>query len=124
MFNNMIKIKSSEYSTICETVKIKGTINNPSMFLEVKGSIKGAVRVKILVIKETGSITGSIEAELLMVNGQFDGKASVSEITIGSKGIVKGDIEFSNNFINEDGAKIDAEIRKKIKLNWNMIQYI
>ena len=116
MLNNMIKIKNSEYSTISETVKLKGTINNPSMFLEVKGSIKGTVRVKTLIINETGSISGSVEAELLMINGKFDGKASISEITIGPKGIVKGDVEFSNNFINEDGAKIDAQIRKKIKL--------
>ena len=112
MFNNMIKIKSSEYSTIGETVKIKGTINNPSTFLEVKGSIKGAVRVKILVIKETGSITGSIEAELLVINGHFDGNVSASEITIGATGTVKGDIEFSSNFKTENGAEIDAKIKK------------
>ena len=116
MLKKFIKIKNSEYSTISETVKLKGTINNPSMFLEVKGSIKGTVRVKTLIINETGSISGSVEAELLMINGKFDGKASISEITIGPKGIVKGDVEFSNNFINEDGAKIDAQIRKKIKL--------
>ena len=106
-----VKIKDSERSLISETVSIEGTINS-SGAIDVAGLIKGPVNAKVLIIKETGSIIGSIEAELLLINGQFDGKASASEITIGATGTVKGNIEFGNNFKTENGAEIEAQIKK------------
>ena len=113
MFGNkkMIKIIATRQSLISEGVSIEGTINSEGM-LEAAGLIKGLLCAKILIIKETGSIIGSIEAELLVINGHFDGNASASEITIGATGTVKGDIEFSSNFKTENGAEIDAKIKK------------
>ena len=106
-----IKIKDNKRSIISETVIIEGTINS-SELLEVAGLIKGPVNAKALIIKETGSIIGSIEAELLIINGFFHGKASATEITIGATGTIKGDIEFGNNFKTENGAEIEAQIKK------------
>ena len=106
-----IKIKDNERSFISETVSIEGTISS-SELLEVAGLIKGPVNAKVLIIKETGSIIGSIEAEILLINGFFHGKASATEITIGATGTIKGDIEFGNNFKTENGAEIEAQIKK------------
>ena len=112
MFNNKtIKIKDYKRSFISKTVSIEGTIYSTEL-LEVAGLIKGQANAKVLVIKETGSIIGSIESELLIINGHFHGKASASEITIGATGTVKGDIKFSNNLKIENGAEIEAQIKK------------
>jgi len=119
MFNNKtIKIKDYKRSFISETVSIEGAINSTEL-LEVAGLIKGPVNVKLLIIKETGSIIGSIKAELLIIYGNFHGKISASEITIGATGTVKGDIKFDNNLKTENGAEIEAQI-KKIK-NFKLI---
>lgn len=112
MFNNKtIKIKDYKRSFISETVRIEGAINSTEL-LEVAGLIKGPVNVKVLIIKETGSIIGSIKAELLIIYGNFHGKISASEITIGATGTVKGDIKFDNNLKTENGAEIEAQIKK------------
>ena len=106
-----IKIKDSERSLISETVSIEGTINS-SGAIDVAGLIKGPVYVKELIVRDTGSITGSIEAEVVEIHGHLDGKVSASEITIGATGTVKGNIEFGNNFKTENGAEIEAQIKK------------
>jgi len=106
-----IKINDNERSFISETVSIEGAING-SLFLEVAGLIKGPVNAKVLIIKKTGSIIGTIEAELILIEGHFHGKASASEIAIGATGTVKGDIEFVNNLKTENGAEIEAQIKK------------
>ena len=112
MFSNKtIRIKNNNKSYISETVIIDGAINSRDL-LEVAGLIKGPVNAKVLIIKETGSIIGSVEAELLLINGHFAGKAAASEITIGATGTVKGDIKFGNNLKTENGAKIEAQIKK------------
>ena len=109
-----IKIKDSERSLISETVSIEGTINS-SGAIDVAGLVKGPVYSKEIVIKETGSISGGVEAETVEIHGHLDGKVSADNVVIGSSGVVKGDIEFSNNLRTENGADIDGYIKKTNK---------
>ena len=45
-----------------------------------------------------------MEAETVEIHGHLDGKVSADNVVIGSSGVVKGDIEFSNNLRTENGA--------------------
>ena len=65
-----------------------------------------------MVIKDTGSISGEIEADRVEIFGHLDGKISAENVVIGSTGVVKGDIEFSQNLRTEDGADIEGYIKK------------
>ena len=106
-----IKIKDSERSLISETVSIEGTINS-SGAIDVAGLVKGPVYSKELIVRDTGSITGTIEADDVEIHGHLDGKVSADNVVIGSSGVVKGDIEFSNNLRTENGADIEGYIKK------------
>ena len=65
-----------------------------------------------IVIKDTGSISGEVEADKVEVHGHLTGKISARHVVIGSSGVVKGDIEFSQNLRTEDGADIEGYIKK------------
>ena len=106
-----IKIKDSERSLISETVSIEGTINS-SGAIDIAGLVKGPVYSKELIVRDTGSITGSIEADDVEIHGHLDGKVSADNVVIGSSGVVKGDIEFSQNLRTENGADIEGFIKK------------
>ena len=111
MFGDKKSRKDSERSLISETVSIDGTVNS-SGSIDIAGLIKGPVFSKEVAIKETGSISGAVDAELIEVYGHLDGKISADNVVIGSTGIVKGDIEFSNNLRTENGADIEGYIKK------------
>ena len=111
MFGDKKSLKDSERSLISETVSIDGTVNS-SGAIDVAGLVKGPVYSKEIVIKETGSISGGVEAETVEIHGHLDGKVSADNVVIGSSGVVKGDIEFSNNLRTENGADIDGYIKK------------
>ena len=111
MFGDKKSIKDSERSLISETVSIDGTVNS-SGAIDVAGLVKGPVYSKEIVIKETGSISGGVEAETVEIHGHLDGKVSADNVVIGSSGVVKGDIEFSQNLRTEDGADIEGYIKK------------
>ena len=106
-----VKLKDTERSLISETVSIDGTINS-SGAIDVAGLVKGPVYSKEIIVRETGSITGSIEADLVEIHGHLDGKVSADNVVIGSSGVVKGDIEFSQNLRTENGADIEGYIKK------------
>ena len=74
--------------------------------------IKGAVYTNDLIIKETGSIIGPVETDKIEIHGHLDGKVSADNVVIGSSGVVKGDIEFSQNLRTENGADIEGYIKK------------
>jgi cytoskeletal protein CcmA (bactofilin family) len=78
----------------------------------VAGLVKGPVYSKEIVIKETGSISGGVEAETVEIHGHLDGKVSADNVVIGASGVVKGDIEFTNNLRTENGADIEGYIKK------------
>ena len=105
------KLTDSERSLISETVSIEGTINS-SGAIDVAGLVKGPVYSKEIIIRETGSITGSVEGDHIEIHGHLDGKVSADNVVIGSSGVVKGDIEFSQNLRTENGADIEGYIKK------------
>ena len=111
MFGDKKSLKDSERSLISETVSIDGTVNS-SGAIDVAGLVKGPVYSKEIVIKETGSISGGVEAETVEIHGHLDGKVSADNVVIGSSGVVKGDIEFSQNLRTENGADIEGYIKK------------
>jgi cytoskeletal protein CcmA (bactofilin family) len=104
-----------EKSTIGADFTIEGLVNSAGD-VDLGGSVKGPVNVKSLVIKEKGSVIGEINAEIVNVLGFVDGKVTAKKITIGATGEVKGDLEFSESLIVEDGARLDGNV-KKVPLN-------
>ena len=56
-----------------------------------------------------------MEAETVEIHGHLDGKVSADNVVIGSSGVVKGDIEFSNNLRTENGADIEGYIKDSCK---------
>jgi cytoskeletal protein CcmA (bactofilin family) len=74
--------------------------------------VKGPVFSKEIVIKDTGSISGEIEADRVEIYGHLDGKVAAKSIVIGSTGVVKGDLLFSESLRTEEGAEIDGYIKK------------
>ena len=104
-----------EKSTIGADFTIEGLVNSAGD-VDLGGSVKGPVNVKALIIKEKGSVIGEINAEKVDVLGFVDGKVTAKKITIGATGEIKGDLEFTESLVVEDGARLDGNV-KKVPLN-------
>ena len=100
-----------EKSTIGSDFTIEGLVNSAGD-VDLGGSVKGPVNVKALVIKEKGSVIGEINAEKVDVLGFVDGKVTAKKITIGPTGEIKGDLEFTESLIVEEGARLDGNVKK------------
>ena len=100
-----------EKSTIGADFTIEGLVNSAGD-VDLGGSVKGPVNVKALVIKEKGSVIGEINAEKVDVLGFVDGKVTAKKITIGPTGEIKGDLEFTESLIVEEGARLDGNVKK------------
>jgi len=100
-----------EKSTIGGDFTIEGLVNSAGE-VDLGGSIKGPVNVKALVIKEKGSVIGEINAEVVNVLGFVDGKVTAKKITVGATGEVKGDLEFTESLVVEEGARLDGNVKK------------
>ena len=100
-----------EKSTIGADFTIEGLVNSAGD-VELGGSIKGPVNVKVLIIKEKGSVIGEINAERVEILGFVDGKVTAKKITVGATGEVKGDLEFTESLVVEDGARLDGNVKK------------
>ena len=100
-----------EKSTIGADFTIEGLVNSAGE-VELGGSIKGPVNVKKLVIKEKGSVIGEINAEQVDVLGFVDGKVTAKKITLGLTGEIKGDLEFTESLVVEEGARLDGNVKK------------
>ena len=100
-----------EKSTIGADFTIEGLVNSAGE-VDLGGSIKGPVNVKALIIKEKGSVIGEINAEKVDVLGFVDGKVTAKKITIGATGEIKGDLEFTESLIVEEGARLDGNVKK------------
>ena len=100
-----------EKSTIGSDFTIEGLVNSAGD-VDLGGSVKGPVNVKTLVIKEKGSVIGEINAERVDVLGFVDGKVTAKKITVGATGEIKGDLEFSESLVVEDGARLDGNVKK------------
>ena len=100
-----------EKSTIGGDFTIEGLVNSAGE-VHLGGSIKGPVDVKALIIKEKGSVIGEINAEVVNVLGFVDGKVTAKKITVGATGEVKGDLEFTESLVVEEGARLDGNVKK------------
>ena len=100
-----------EKSTIGSDFTIEGLVNSAGD-VDLGGSVKGPVNVKALIIKEKGSVIGEINAEKVDVLGFVDGKVTAKKITIGATGEIKGDLEFTESLIVEEGARLDGNVKK------------
>jgi cytoskeletal protein CcmA (bactofilin family) len=100
-----------EKSAIGSDFTIEGLVNSAGE-VDLGGSIKGPVNVKALVIKEKGSVIGEINAEIVNVLGFVDGKVTAKKITVGATGEVKGDLEFTESLVVEEGARLDGNVKK------------
>ena len=100
-----------EKSTIGGDFTIEGLVNSAGE-VDLGGSIKGPVNVKALIIKEKGSVIGEINAEVVNVLGFVDGKVTAKKITVGATGEVKGDLEFTESLVVEEGARLDGNVKK------------
>jgi len=100
-----------EKSSIGGDFTIEGLVNSAGE-VDLGGSIKGPVNVKALVIKEKGSVIGEINAEKVDVLGFVDGKVTAKKITVGATGEVKGDLEFTESLVVEEGARLDGNVKK------------
>ena len=100
-----------EKSTIGGDFTIVGLVNSAGE-VDLGGSIKGPVNVKALIIKEKGSVIGEINAEKVDVLGFVDGKVTAKKITVGATGEVKGDLEFTESLVVEEGARLDGNVKK------------
>jgi cytoskeletal protein CcmA (bactofilin family) len=100
-----------EKSTIGSDFTIEGLVNSAGD-VDLGGSVKGPVNVKTLLIKEKGSVIGEINAEKVDVLGFVDGRVTAKRITIGATGEIKGDLEFTESLVVEDGARLDGNVKK------------
>ena len=100
-----------EKSSIGSDFTIEGLVNSAGE-VDLGGSIKGPVNVKVLIIKEKGSVIGEINAERVDVLGFVDGKVTAKKITVGATGEVKGDLEFTESLVVEEGARLDGNVKK------------
>ena len=100
-----------EKSTIGSDFTIEGLVNSAGD-VDLGGSVKGPVNVKSLIIKEKGSVIGEINAERVDVLGFVDGKVTAKKITIGATGEIKGDLEFTETLVVEEGARLDGNVKK------------
>ena len=100
-----------EKSTIGADFTIEGLVNSAGD-VDLGGSVKGPVNVKTLIIKEKGSVIGEINAEKVDVLGFVDGKITAKRITVGATGEVKGDLEFTESLVVDDGARLDGNVKK------------
>jgi cytoskeletal protein CcmA (bactofilin family) len=100
-----------EKSSIGADFTIEGLVNSAGE-VDLGGSIKGPVNVKALIIKEKGSVIGEINAENVNVLGFVDGKVTAKKITVGATGEVKGDLEFTESLVVDEGARLDGNVKK------------
>jgi len=100
-----------EKSTIGSDFTIEGLVNSAGD-VDLGGSVKGPVNVKALLIKEKGSVIGEINAEKVDVFGYVDGKVTAKKIVIGATGEIKGDLEFTESLVVEEGARLDGNVKK------------
>ena len=100
-----------EKSTIGSDFTIEGLINSAGD-VDLGGSVKGPVNVKALLLKEKGSVIGEINAEKVDVFGYVDGKITAKKIVIGATGEIKGDLEFTESLVVEEGARLDGNVKK------------
>ncbi len=91
-------------------LKIEGDITSAGL-LEIEGFVKGTVKGNFVIIRENGAVEGDLSAESLNIKGNFQGNIKAKSISISSKAVVNGVVEYQTLCV-EDGASIDGQFKK------------
>ncbi len=96
--------------------------------IEIAGKVKGNISAKTLRILETGKVTGNVNAEQVEILGCMLGNTISSNIHVGAKGVVRGDLRFDSNFSVAEGADIIGHVQKskkdKFKVDTDKVRYL
>lgn len=127
-FNSNKKSKSFDgFSHLGEGANFEGEIHSKGE-LEIAGKVKGNISAKILRILETGKVTGNVNAEQVEILGCMLGNTISSNIHVGEKGVVRGDLRFDSNFSVAEGADIIGYVQKskkdKSKVDTDKVRYL
>ena len=127
-FNSDKKSKSFEgFSHLGEGASFEGEIHSKGE-LEIAGKVKGNISARILRILETGKVTGNVNAEQVEILGCMLGNTISSNIHVGAKGVVRGDLRFDSNFSVAEGADIIGHVQKskkdKFKVDTDKVRYL
>ncbi len=116
MFNTLRATESqilnhSGRSYLGETLQLEGDLRS-SGSVDVAGLVNGNVFVSEITITETGSIRGSLEATSIEINGHIEGKITADSVIVDQSAVIKGHLFFKNTLKTEEGADIDAYIKR------------
>lgn len=89
---------------------IDGDITSAGL-VEIEGSVTGTIKGNCVIIRENGVVEGDLITESLNIKGNFKGNIKAKTISISSKAIVNGAIEYQTLCV-EDGASIDGQFKK------------
>jgi len=79
--------------------------------LTVDGSIQGNIIVDHLVIGVAGSVGGVIKAKTINVKGKLLGTISCSEIVVGGRSVVEGNLTYTSITIQR-GGEVKGDLRR------------
>lgn len=97
-------------AVISDDLIIKGDIRNGGK-IEVRGLIEGTVSAEHLVVHPGGRVLGTLKVDNADINGLFEGNAAIKQlISIGSSGIVRGDVRYGK-LAMVAGGELTAEVR-------------
>ena len=92
-------------------VIVKGVASVPGK-ATLNGKFDGALTAKKIEIQSRGIVNGTIQAEVITVDGQFNNSIQATDVlTIGSSGVVKGDISYGELVVAK-GAELDGVIKR------------
>lgn len=91
-------------------LKVEGDIVSAGL-IEIEGSIKGTIKGNSIILREAGNVDGEFIAESLSIRGKFNGLIKAKNISISSKAVITGTIEYDTLSV-EDGACIDGQFKK------------
>ena len=94
---------------IARDLKIVGELSGSGV-IEIEGSVDGTISGNIVILRENGTIRGTVLAESLNIRGKFEGVIKAKSVSIASKAVVSGDIEYDSLSV-EDGACIDGQFK-------------
>jgi cytoskeletal protein CcmA (bactofilin family) len=78
----------------------------------LNGKYDGAITAKEIEIQSRGIVNGTIQAEVITVDGQCNNSIQATDVlTIGSSGVVKGDISYGKLVVTK-GAELDGVIKR------------
>lgn len=99
------------FSHLGESSSFEGEIHCKGE-IEIAGKVKGNISAKSLKILATGKVTGNVNAEKIEILGCMLGNTISSNIHVGEKAVVRGDLRFELNLSVAEGADVIGHVRK------------